>query len=760
MIPIHGAFSRITPDMPVGLRQATGAKGIFGAYFTEEIRVMLNSALLRRPRIMTLTVTAIALWLILPFAFQFGSPNSQAQTTTATAGLFARLLAVPSGSPTTNALPIGSANYNTFMSAGSPQRVLHVEVNGVNMPAGTQLNVTLNNAVVGTMTLDPVRRGLLHLSTANGDTVPNVVVGDVLTVKNGDVAIVSGAFGPPPTPLPTVSPTLPPPSPLPTPSLRLIAQLAAPAASTTLVPRGLAEYTEFGAGPRLFEVFISNINLPNGTVLNVVVAGNPVGAITLFNHAGSLRLWSNSNTVFPVITVGTPMTIRNAGTIVLGGTFGAPPPPPSPTPTPTGSPTPPPAPLPARAFASKMNGHAVVPPVTTPGRGFGFVTLNPAATAINVRVAYTNLTAPATAITINGPAGPNATGPVIFTIANNGGTSGMTAPQSFDLTPQQVSQLRNGAWYIQIATGDTNTAVGYPDGEIRGQLRPVNRRDDFNGDGLSDISVVRPRVGFAPDNAANDWYTLSSGDNTFSVQSIGQPGDVNVQGDYDGDGISDIAMFTPSTGTWQIRRSGTGEITYSRFGTSGDIPVVGDYDGDSVNDLAVFRPSDGNWYVLRSSDDGYVVTRWGMAGDRPVAGDFDGDGINDLAIFRPSVGDWYIRRSSDNGMTAMHWGMIGDRGVAGDFDGDGTSDIAVYRPSSGTWYIYRSSDSQFSAYRWGAGGDIPVACEFDGDGMTDIAVFRPSTGQWYILRSSDNGMDVFQFGISTDRPIQTAYAPQ
>lgn len=82
------------------------------------------------------------------------------------------------------------------------------------------------------------------------------------------------------------------------------------------------------------------------------------------------------------------------------------------------------------------------------------------------------------------------------------------------------------------------------------------------------------------------------------------------------------------------------------WGQPGDVPVTGDFDGDHIADLVVYRPSTGAWLMRLSTRQfsafSTVTVYWGQAGDVPMPGDYDGDGITDLAVFRPSTGVWYI----------------------------------------------------------------------------------------------------------------------
>ena len=273
---------------------------------------------------------------------------------------------------------------------------------------------------------------------------------------------------------------------------------------------------------------------------------------------------------------------------------------------------------------------------------------------------------------------------------------------------------------------------------------------DFDDDGKADIARW---------HASNmEWKIRNSSNGNYQTVTIGSVSSVIAPGDFDGDGVCDVAMF--NAGTWTIKKSLTSQTITVSFGTSGDKPVVGDYDGDGKSDPAVFRASTNTWWILYSGSASYSSVSFGSAGDIPVQGKFDADGITDIALFRPSTGDWHVQGST-SGYYSVHWGNASDIPVPADYTGDGKTDLAVYRGSVGTWYILKSEDySSYLTQGWGNYGDQPVPADYDGDGKADYSVWRPTTGVWYTIKSSNSSYDIQAFGVAGDAPVPSAYLKQ
>jgi hypothetical protein len=227
-----------------------------------------------------------------------------------------------------------------------------------------------------------------------------------------------------------------------------------------------------------------------------------------------------------------------------------------------------------------------------------------------------------------------------------------------------LSLSEPSVFYVLRSSDNTFTAQAW------GRFTDVPVPDDYDGDGRADFAVYRDGTNLNP---LSYWYVLRSTDGALVATQWGTDGDRPQPGDYDGDGRADMTIkraapggtsMNPQPATFYTLLSSTGELYARAWGIDREIEAEGDYDGDGKTDTAVYRwgtdpsGSPGTFYILQSSG-GTIIRQWGQFGDFCVPGDYDGDGRTDLAVWRPTEGTFYVLKSS-GGLLTQQWGQSGD----------------------------------------------------------------------------------------------------
>jgi hypothetical protein len=261
------------------------------------------------------------------------------------------------------------------------------------------------------------------------------------------------------------------------------------------------------------------------------------------------------------------------------------------------------------------------------------------------------------------------------------------------------------------------------------------------------IGVFRPSTGqwFLDYNGNGQWDGC---DVDICINSLGQTGNLPVVGSWSGHGTSDIGIFDPTTGEWQLDTNGNRlwegcdmDTCVSSFGQPGDLPVTRQVGELNMSIIGTFtarktvrinrrtRTISGLWnFDLNgnSTFDGCSVDEcdiFGNADQLPVVGDWNGTGSQEIGLFLPRYGKWYL-----------------------DLNGNGT------------WDGCRSSDKCLGPF--GVAGDRPVIGDWDGTGKVGIGVFRPSTGMWHLDMNGNGKLDecgidrcIGPFGHQADIPV-------
>lgn len=237
---------------------------------------------------------------------------------------------------------------------------------------------------------------------------------------------------------------------------------------------------------------------------------------------------------------------------------------------------------------------------------------------------------------------------------------------------------------------------------------------------------------------------------------------LNRNGDFEGNGRMNPAVYNEGTGEWRILtdRNHYGPESF-QWGGPGWTAIQSDYDGDGRADIVAYNRATGLWGVLFSTS-AYMIpiyATYGGEGWVVITGDYDGDYLTDPAIYCEATGEWRVKSSKDGyKLFSIFFGGPGWIAVSGDYDGDGRSDPGVCRVSNGKWVILLSSQGyRVGSYYVNTMGDgplVPSPEDYDGDGKTDPAMFAycaPShlnkyyVFTWHLLYSSENYRQIEPF---------------
>ncbi len=248
-----------------------------------------------------------------------------------------------------------------------------------------------------------------------------------------------------------------------------------------------------------------------------------------------------------------------------------------------------------------------------------------------------------------------------------------------------------------------------------------------------------------------------------------------IQGDYNGDGILDVALANMSSGTLSVL-PGNGDGSYRAAvnyatGASPYAVAQGDFNRDGKMDLVVTNYLDGSISLFMGFGDGRFSSRldfYASAYPRGViAGDFNGDGKLDIAVTNYFDGKFSVLLGTGTGSFSAPVSFaagVGPQAIAsGDVNHDGKTDLVIVNDADNTVSIHRGNGNgtfqPATAYGVGANPQSVELGDLNGDGRTDIVVAMADDNTVAaLLGNGDGSFQTPQYFSVGSRPLSVKIA--
>jgi len=225
--------------------------------------------------------------------------------------------------------------------------------------------------------------------------------------------------------------------------------------------------------------------------------------------------------------------------------------------------------------------------------------------------------------------------------------------------------------------------------------------------------------------------------------------------------LTNLGLYQASSSSYSIDLNFNGQATTHFYALPTDKLVFGDFNGDTITDVAAYRPTTGEWWVDTSTS-GTPSARYvfGGPGLTPVTGDVNGDGYSDLGTYNPSTGVWQFDTNRDGvaDITVHFGGAAGDIPLMGDFNNDGKADLVIYNQNTGVWSIDTNLSNPNGevdqTYQFGGPGWTPFVSDVNRSGAPNLGIYN--NGTWlFDFYPYVNGVasSIYRFGNSSYVPI-------